>query len=538
MSRLQPRVLRRLRARSERGYVAVTVAIMLTVLLGFCAFAVDVGNWYYVGQKAQKAADAAALAGVPYLPSDQASAFSTARLQSKKNEFENVGVTTVTPSIDGRPTRLRVKVTTTVKNQFGWLLGVPTTTIARSAVADYAGPVPMGSPCNEYGDDPYPSGNRSSNCNNTGAFWANVGSPQAPKGNGDAFQNSMGSNSDYDANGYFYSITLDQDMPSLTIEAFDPALIAVGDKCDVNNLAGADNLSYSLGQTVVSDPDVRYAPNATSPMCTGDVRFGGTGEVQTQFTMRGLSQNAWDPLSYPVMTSASCAAKTFAGYDGDMAKVLKKNSPEYNARPDVAANFRQWKPLCTMTGGVSKGTYLVQIKTNGLGSDAASGHNRFSLRAYGSSGGDKDHISISGYAKMAMYGNTPNGTSKFYLAKVPTGSRGQLFTVRLFDIGDGATAGSTVKVMPPQEYGNTFSGCQGSGVQNGALTDCTINVSSAFNGQWQDVTVPIPSGYTCQDTSPTGCWLRLEFYYGPGSGPADTTSWTANVAGDPVRLVE
>ena len=99
---------------------------------------------------------------------------------------------------------------------------------------------------------------------------------------------------------------------------------------------------------------------------------------------------------------------------------------------------------------------------------------------------------------MAMYGNVPNGTSKFYLAKVPTGSRGQLFTVRLFDIGDGATTGSTVKVMPPSEYGNTFSGCVGSGVQNGALTDCTINVSSRFNGNWQDVTVPIPLGLLVQ----------------------------------------
>ena len=110
---------------------------------------------------------------------------------------------------------------------------------------------------------------------------------------------------------------------------------------------------------------------------------------------------------------------------------------------------------------MSKGTYLIQIKTNDVGNDVASGHNRFSLRAYGSSGSDKDHISISGYAKMAMYGNTPNGTSKFYLAKVPTGSRGQLFTVRLFDIGDGATPGSTVKVMPPVEYGDTFTGVSG-----------------------------------------------------------------------------
>jgi hypothetical protein len=32
--------------------------------------------------------------------------------------------------------------------------------------------------------------------------------------------------------------------------------------------------------------------------------------------------------------------------------------------------------------------------------------------------------------------------------------------------------------------------------------------------------------------------VRLEFYYGSGSSPADTTSWSASVEGDPVRLVE
>ncbi len=61
MSRLRAlRVGGRLRSRvsSEHGYVAATVGIMLTVLLSFCAFAVDVGNWYFTAQRAQRAADA------------------------------------------------------------------------------------------------------------------------------------------------------------------------------------------------------------------------------------------------------------------------------------------------------------------------------------------------------------------------------------------------------------------------------------------------------------------------------------------------
>ncbi len=106
---------------------------------------------------------------------------------------------------------------------------------------------------------------------------------------------------------------------------------------------------------------------------------------------------------------------------------------------------------------------------------------------------------------MAMYAITPEGTSSFYLAKVPTGARGQLSTVRLFDIGDGAKKGSTVKVLPPAEVGGTSSGCIGSGVQVGALTDCTIDVDSSYNGKWQDISVPIPSDYACTDGSAVGC---------------------------------
>ena len=54
----------------EGGYVAVMTALLLFTLMGLAAFAVDVGHWYQVGQQEQAAADAAAMAGVTYLPGD------------------------------------------------------------------------------------------------------------------------------------------------------------------------------------------------------------------------------------------------------------------------------------------------------------------------------------------------------------------------------------------------------------------------------------------------------------------------------------
>jgi Flp pilus assembly protein TadG len=533
----------------EGGYVAVMTALLLMVFMGFAAFAVDVGHWYLVGQQEQRAADAAAMAGVTYLPGDPKTAFTTAWNYSKINGFQNgVSATVVTPVVDTQPTRLRVTVSQTVSNFFGSLMGVPTTKVARTAVADYAGPVPLGSPCNEFGADPEPNGHQSTNCNGEGSFWANVGSPAATKVSGDAYQDnvcdssvdgcsgsSSGPNTDYDPNGYFYTVTVTQAMANLTIQAFDPALIDVGDLCTTGNLSVAKNLPYPA-KAVVSDPLTRYADGAASPYCSGDVRYGGTGDVATQFTVRSPGPNPWNPLSFKPI-GGTCT-QTFAGYTGDLSKALDKTNAAY--RPDVAANFRQWKTLCTIANA-QPGTYLVQVNTNGLLSDAANGHNRFSLRAYGGSSAENDSLAVAGYEKMAMYGNTPNGTTKFFLARVPSGAKGQTFNVNLFDIGDGAVSGSTVTVLPPAETVPsmaTFSNCTGAGVQVGLLSNCQISVSSSYNGKWQTISVPIPSTYSCTDASTTGCWLRLQFFYGTGSSPNDTTSWTASIVGDPVRLVQ
>nr|WP_238338155.1 pilus assembly protein TadG-related protein [Pedococcus badiiscoriae] len=288
---------RRNRRRREDGYVGVLVAILSFVLLACCAFTIDVGHWYLVGLQEQRAADAAALAGVPNLPSNQALAYSTAQTFTARNDFTNgLNTVSVKPELDGSPTRLRVTISKTVDSFFGPILGLPQTTITKTAVADYQGPVPMGSPCNEFGNDPESTTVRSSNCANTGQFWANVGSLASAKSYGDAYQDggcpgsdgcSGSTNTDYDPNGYFYTVTLSRPVANLTFQAFDPALIAVGDLCDNGSLTGAAG--------------TRYAPGANSPYCTGDIRYGGTGDVTTKFTVRQpvSTSNPWDPNSYP-----------------------------------------------------------------------------------------------------------------------------------------------------------------------------------------------------------------------------------------------
>jgi hypothetical protein len=70
---------RHVRWGDEHGQVAIVVALMLVVLLGFAALVVDVGLNWAARTQAQAAADAAALAGVIALPSDPAAAVEDVR---------------------------------------------------------------------------------------------------------------------------------------------------------------------------------------------------------------------------------------------------------------------------------------------------------------------------------------------------------------------------------------------------------------------------------------------------------------------------
>src|SRR5256885_728622 len=65
-------------AKEERGQTLVVVALVITMLFGFAGLALDVA-WYGLNLvRMQRAADAAALAGVVYLPGNPSGAFTAA----------------------------------------------------------------------------------------------------------------------------------------------------------------------------------------------------------------------------------------------------------------------------------------------------------------------------------------------------------------------------------------------------------------------------------------------------------------------------
>ena len=232
---------RRTRVKGEKGYVLIMAALLLLPLLAFTGFAVDIGSWYTYANRMQRAVDAAALAGVVWMPNDEKAeqvALETAKANGFDDAATNVQVT-ITP-VGNR--RLRVYIHDTNVNRYFSSLFVNAVDIERQALAEYVQSVPMGSPDNSLGNDPEKWGASGYNRPN---YWLNVASPLSSKVNGDQYtagdcngtftgcsnSSASGVNLNYSEDGYFYRLTVDTKPASgdLRVQAFDPAFLQVGD---------------------------------------------------------------------------------------------------------------------------------------------------------------------------------------------------------------------------------------------------------------------------------------------------------------------
>ncbi len=139
------------RGRRDHGYVLVEFAILLVPLLLMVGLSVDVGYWYNRVSDIQKAADAAALAGVVWLPdADKAEiyALATAARNGFVDGVDGIDITVV--PIGER--RLRVTIRDPQVGSFLFQnLGGRSIDLSRSGTAEYVLPVPLGSPRNYFG---------------------------------------------------------------------------------------------------------------------------------------------------------------------------------------------------------------------------------------------------------------------------------------------------------------------------------------------------------------------------------------------------
>lgn len=483
--------------------------------MAFAGLSVDVGYWYARAMQLQRGADASALAGVAWLP-NMTTATNNAQIVASKNGFTDGSnnITVAVAPVSGNSAELRVTITDGNVPRFFTKLFLNNESITRTAVAQYLQPLPLGSPKNTFGTGDIFTGTNKDN------MWGAVNGYCAGRESGDLllarydetdFNNQYNcpgktSNSNYDANGYYYTV----DVPSaasgtLHVWLFDPAFD--GGRGDATLQSGAEvTTTYKF-----------YAPG---PNLT-EVPTGGALLRSTTYASGDTTyKNQWVNFYSGTLTPG-----------------------RYFLQVYTAAN----EPNSYGSNGFS---IQAIIGSSTPGSGAIGSGTNACTNIVGMSGYSSTCPEVHGVDNMSVFNNLSSSTADFYLAEVDPVYAGKQLTVDLFDAAEGA---NTIQVLDPNGNIASFSwstdcssvpapagGCSG-----GPTTALTVSGSGtqpypylASSGRYNDrtiaLTIQLPSNYT----SAYGSHVWWKIRYTASSAPTDRTTWSASINGNPDHLVE
>ncbi len=576
---------------SERGYVAIVTALLMTVLLLFVGLATDVGLWYSRSSAIQRATDAAALAGVTGRPT-LAREIELATQSLQRNNLVNGqnGITATVGPEPGFPNRLRVTVTDANTTGVFTKLFRSAPVISRSASAEFINNISLGSAFNAIGTGSL-AGHLPDSPTSTQGFWLAVSGFCTAKEDGDRLlSNADGSrrngsfeyacnegtpghpdvtnayrNEDYDNAGYAYEVNVPcpsapvgqacpltpETTQAITVEAFDPSYSPnIGDDpldTRIDRKAVANSQHWAWWYSAITTTFNIYGPDATPEDSSDDVVIGGPYVYRTC---------QWAP---------GCPGETNA-----------------------------WAPLMTIPAGSAGGKYRVQVHTE-TNEWEAYGHNAFALRARlgatwapcttipAQPGYDATCPSVAGDESMSVLADKAGSTSDFFLAKLAPAEqyRGKRIRILLWDPGEGARS---IQILPPGStvpvnfrYRTWDPGLRrvsdGVVIEDRAegwstkLVTNTLDVSgttpvtgtfnsvfypvwamssrygsSKYNDRLVALELTVPKNYGRDATGapiplPDDGWWKIRYNTDTGI-VQDRTTWSVALAGDPAHLVD
>ena len=255
--------------------------------------------------------------------------------------------------------------------------------------------------------------------------------------------------------------------------------------------------------------------------------------------------------------------------------------------PELSRVFHQWVSLCD-NGGFTPtraGDYYLQVRTNvtfggtqlpnvnpsgttltsvvskdnpaaddptgnaPTGAAGGVGNNSFAIRAVPAVDAMRSQVAVAGYYRMPIFQNQDGGTGTFNLIRALPPTKGQYIAFDFFDVADcSGTCQGTVQVIKP-------GGCDGvvhERAQLPALPCGTeqrgVHKRRQLSGDRAELDAQRAAaahdrahstGLHLQPDDPGWLLVLGEGRRSPRAGRCtDITTWTANIGGDPVRLIE
>ncbi len=477
---------------AEQGYALAMLALLLLPLLAIAAIGVDLGVWYLQAQQNQRIADAASLAAVVWLP-DEAEATAVAYEAAGRNGIEPGVDSSVYVSTLGRD---RIKVRVATKSHLGFSqLFFDEFAITRSAIAEYNGPLALGSPLNTIGEP---------------SLWLAVSGDCSIRENGDL--RSARWTGGYPGGFYPPSPCTGTPNPDFTGEYI--YAVTIDEK--------------PVAPVVLEVFDATYSPE--SGIGT-DLAFTPSTAFDTRFELFDIDGAPFDIDSHTKIADV----------------VVGDRDATYE---------NQWRTVATIPDP-EPGTYYLRVQSQG-GGTASTGSNGFGLRAYSgfayslcstlTSAAEYDPTcpQVSAVEDLSLYASLSGGSSTFYLAAIGGENAGKSMQISLFDVGEGA---EQIEILDPDGNPVAFDwttdcsvgypatgGCSGSGMAldvsgDGNQVDPNTLSLSRYNDRTVVATIPLPNDYA---TAYSGRWWQIRYTF--GSDITDRTTWSVRMIGDPVRL--
>lgn len=488
--------------------------MLLVVLLGMAGFGIDVGAWYARGSQIQRAADAAALAGVVWMPGNFPQARAVALDVAKRNGFDPATNSNITINVQpdpGSPHRLDVDIRDSSVPRYFSKVFLSNVTEKRAAVAEYDLPVPLGSPENSFGTGTIDLGGGVKS-----QIWASVNGFCTSQEDGDlrlsrydGIRPSGGYSCpypsaptspailspDYDSTGYFYDVEMPAFASNTNIDVYDPAF-------EGSAGCGSPDLNLASGAAITTLYRIYYSPL---------------------------------PLDHN-------------------SDVLKAGPIQYNSGDSASCN--KWNTLYTLRPGIDPaGLYRLEVYTLANESNKSIGSNQFGIRAGAASGWTRCSTitapttcpAVHGENDISVFASQSGASAVFYLCQVDAIYAGKEMDIQLFDPGEGA---QSIEILDPSgnpvsftwattDSKSGFTSFSGSGSSldvSGTITPPPgYSSTSKFSDRHVLLKTTIPSSYGSGGLV-NGGWWKIRYKTGSGT-VTDRTTWSVAIIGDPVHLV-
>ncbi len=500
----------------ERGVVLVLTALSLVILLGMAAFAVDLGWLYYNQLKVEKAAEAAALAGVVHMPLPGCGdpvlgteAYATALELAFSQGYEHGANATVTPSKGANCNQLSVNVATTVDTFFMRVFGRDSFKINETATAEQLPPLKIGSDESYLGEDPTLGGAR------LRQFYLAISGKDRGKGSGDAYASwwlDGGSlNFERRSPAYWYAVEV------------VPGSASEGHSVQIQVYDGVTHDTDGDGNNVGGDgpaEDWQYGSGATAGAAGGYASDPGSKNV-TVFKV-------YAPDATPNQWKDNSVQLCYADYHS-------RGSGSYESGAKNA-----WDTICTIPNA-SAGIYVVEVSVQ----NDTNVINGFSLRTL-VGGSTSNDTQVYGLGAMSLWQTDTGSNPVFKIARLDEVYAGAELVISLWDVSDiGSSSSGTLQFDNPNaaapinnidckmQVRFDSGGVKSPYAPDDGRANCYLTFNTGdYNNDWLDFKFTVPPDYTC---SGDDCWVYVS--YGVSAGITDRTTWTASVNGQPIHLV-